>query len=419
LKPKRGDHIVLPVCGCGRSLRARVLLLVCCGGVYATIFILMGGLRFPIEKDELHFWSTSLSFSHRIVPTLEQLRGYSELNTPLPFLLFGWAEYAFHGGIQVGRSINFLLSFAIAGIVCFGSNTASKRSVGSLLGLLLFPYFLGVSTHLYTDVIAAFFVLLGVVFYKKGKHALSTLCFALAVSSRQYMVAFPAAIFVHEVSNQAKTEPSLRMAWIAPLLASLSLLVWFWILGGMATKAALQAQVVSTSREIGRVFPEHGLYFLSCVGLYFVLPELLMFPDARRWKAGLERRSLLAALFVLAVLTLLFPPLGNVDYAIATMGYFDKALRVVLPDALRVLAFFAFAALATVRFSRPGLASLIVLANGLLMLKAHIAWDKYALPTLAVLWYLKSIGALDDLSVREEEGRGACYESDASRHAST
>ncbi|MEK6610438.1 MAG: hypothetical protein AABZ35_05925, partial [Gemmatimonadota bacterium] len=225
LKPKRGDHSVLPVCGCGRSLRARVLLLVCCGGVYATIFILTGGLRFPIEKDELHFWSTSLSFSLRIVPTLEQLRGYRELNTPLPFLLFGWAEYAFHGGIQVGRSINFLLSFAIAGIVCFGSNKTSKRSVGSLLGLLLFPYFLGVSTHLYTDVIAVFFVLLGVVFYKKGKHALSALCFALAVSSRQYMVAFPAAIFVHEVSNQAKTEPSLRMAWIAPLLASLSLLV--------------------------------------------------------------------------------------------------------------------------------------------------------------------------------------------------
>jgi hypothetical protein len=32
----------------------------------------------------------------------------------------------------------------------------------------------------------------------------------------------------------------------------------------------------------------------------------------------------------------------------------------------------------------------VVYANAALMLLAHVAWDKYALPAIAVLWLLKS-----------------------------
>ena len=134
--------------------------------------------------------------------------------------------------------------------------------------------------------------------------------------------------------------------------------------------------------------PSYALYFLSCVGAYYVLPEWLLLR-----RAGLVRASWQPTLALLAAVALafaLFPPLANIDYAIPTMGYLDKAARLVLGDVPRMAFFAVLAGLAVLRFARRdgGLASLLVLTNAAVMLKAQVGWDKYVLLLLPALWWL-------------------------------
>ena len=83
----------------GRSLREkRVLFLLSVALLYAALFVWRDCLQGPPQWDEVSFWQTSLTFSDRLIPTLDQLRNYEELNTPLPFVLFGMLEYLFHQG---------------------------------------------------------------------------------------------------------------------------------------------------------------------------------------------------------------------------------------------------------------------------------------------------------------------------------
>ena len=117
------------------------------------------------------------------------------------------------------------------------------------------------------------------------------------------------------------------------------------------------------------------------------------------------------------MLFLAFPTLGNVDYPIPTMGFLDKAARSVLSDPLRVCVFYFLALVACVRFSRVDLDGVLVYVNALIMLKAHIGWDKYVLPLLVALWYLRARETRDasDISIEGVHPRDGAAELDASR----
>lgn len=354
--------------------------LLAAGFVLAWLFF--DRLGFPVERDELRFWPTSLRFSQSWIPPLELLRDYGELNTPLPFLLWGWLERAFHGGIEVGRYLNLFVSFVTACIVAGVRRDAGWASTFAAAGLLAFPYYLGTATHLYTDVLATFFGVLGVHLHLNRRYAWALLVFALGIATRQYVVAFPAALFLYELSSKEK------IRWMMPALACTTLLGWIAFFGGFGPPGEVAKQAVATASPL-TLHIESALFFLSVIGLYFVIPERLLFslPAARRgwWHLG-------SAIVVVAGFAL-FPPLGN-QVITETMGYTDKAVRLVLPDFARMLLYCALALLAAWRFLREPLPLLFLAMHVLMMLKAHVAWEKYALPLLAVLWYLRAHGYL-------------------------
>ena len=91
------------------------------------------------------------------------------------------------------------------------------------------------------------------------------------------------------------------------------------------------------------------------------------------------------------VLFLFFPPYQNVDYNIPTMGYMDKLFRLFGGDFIRMTLFYILALMACLRFLAINLESLFVLSNVLVMIKSHIAWDKYLLPLIVILWFLNAI----------------------------
>ena len=356
--------------------------------VYVVSFFFSQRLTFPLIWDEQHYWKTSLLFSQSLIP---DLRNYGELSTPLPFIMFGALEYFFKWGIFSGRLLNLVLSFVMTCLICLPARKTVKHSLLIGCAVLSCPYYLWLSSHLYTDIIASFFVLLGFWFYIRSQNILSGLSFVLAIASRQYMLAFPLAIAAFELFSARRTGPQVRIRWLAQLVASLSIVGWFLLFKGLIPQMALRnpnlPDVPTVQLNWWSLQPNNGLYFLTCVGLYFVIPELILFRRKTVLKDLLTRKSGFLILG-LALLFVLFPP------PLEAHGLLTKMLRLLPNDLFKIASVYFLALLACVRFSRINLAFWALLMNCGLMMKAH-QWDKYVLPLLVTFWYLKSVGALD------------------------
>lgn len=78
----------------------------------------LGILRVPCcTFDEFYFWPSSLFFSEKPLPSIDDLSSYNELNTPLAFIIYGQLEYWFGQGIVAGRLLNLALSITMALII--------------------------------------------------------------------------------------------------------------------------------------------------------------------------------------------------------------------------------------------------------------------------------------------------------------
>ncbi|MEM9908887.1 MAG: hypothetical protein AAF921_28160 [Cyanobacteria bacterium P01_D01_bin.44] len=360
--------------------------------IYLALFISLGGLQGDPWWDEEFFWKTSLTFSERLFPTFDQLRNYEELNTPLPFIIYGLLEYLFHGGIFVGRLLNFGLSFAIALWIGWPQRQHRVRSLLSVVGLLLFPYYLWLSGLLYTDLIASFFGLLGIHFYRKQRHLISGLAFILAIASRQYMLAFPLGVVAFELVSAYRNKTRLQWQILAPVTAAASILGWFILFQGFAPAASYASRLApDVQRTLWAITPGGGLYFLSLVGLYFVIPEFVLFWRGFCLKSLLQHREryreYLAIAAGLLILFVVFPP------SLEASGNLIKVAGLLPTYALKIALFYSLALLACLRFARPGLVFWILGFHCLIMMKAY-QWDRYALPLLIVFWYLKSVNQL-------------------------
>ncbi|WP_166481940.1 hypothetical protein [Scytonema sp. UIC 10036] len=324
---------------------------------------------------------------------MDTLKSYKELNTPLPFIVFGVLEHLFNGGIFAGRLVNFVFSFAIALLIGFSSKNPTRNSVLAVCGLMLFPYYLWLGTVIYTDIFATFFVLLGVWFYTRSQHIISCLAFILAIASRQYMLVFPVAIASHELISFLKNGFRMSRRWIAPLIAASSIFIWIWLFNGLAPSTAISQQTTPDVQKSISAFSLHSsLYFLACMGIYFVIPEWMLFSRNLNKQNFFNRRNIYIAL-VLLVLFVFFPPLEAHGILIKLEGFLPN-------DFLRVVIFYCFAALTCMRFSRINLAFWLVFIHCGLMLKAY-PWDKYTLPLVVVFWYLKSVDALAKKDIKE------------------
>ena len=221
---------------------------------------------------------------------------------------------------------------------------------------------------------------------------MSCLFFVLAISSRQYMLAFPLGILIFEALNLVRAQNANLMKPIAirslyPFIACLSIMGWILFWRNYGPGLEVTKQNISTI-PFFKLFPEHSLYFLSCLGFYFVIPELILLKRYTFIMTWFNRKTILVSISV-AILFLFFPPYQNVNYGIPTMGYMDKLFRMFGGDFFRMMLFYILALMACLRFLAINLESLLVLSNALMMLKSHIAWDKYLLPLIVILWFLK------------------------------
>jgi hypothetical protein len=360
--------------------------------IYTALVVWHNFLNGAQLGDEAHFWKTSLTFSDRLIPTIDDLRNYRELNTPLPFIMFGALEYLFHQGILAGRLLNLILSLSIVFIIGWPSRDKGARAILCAFGLFICPSFLRCGVLLYTDTIACFWVLIGFVSYVRNRHLLSSIAFILAIASRQYMLAFPAAIATYEFIVLLRNSKNLRefnlanqWRWIAPAIAALSIFGWIYLFQGLAPETATENALHEVQQNTWTLQPGTVFNFFAFVGLYLVVPEFILFsPLTKLNTLKQHQRKIILIAASLSLLFLIFPPL------LIGGGKLMQVVYLLPHDILKLSLLYSLSLLTCLRFSHPNLICLMVLFNSLIMVKGY-PWEKYIMPLAVVFWYLKSL----------------------------
>ena len=364
--------------------------------VYAVTFVVADELRFEPVKDEIHFHETARTFAAPF--SLAELRSYPEVVTPLALVTWGLLERVTSSGLWAGRFLDLVLSFGLVALIGLGWPALWPRGALAAVGLLVFPYTLALSVHLYTDVMAAALAGLGTYAVLRRKPLLAFAAFSAAISTRQYLVQIPAALAA------AEAIACLRGEWKRwPLLAACAgsastLFGWVLFFGGLAPQAGLDVwlpRYPDPMMHPAAFLLSFALYALTGVGVYFVAVEAILFRKVPARELLLAPRTLLVAA-ALALLFALDPPLLS---ATNPGGLFGRASRWLLPspafDTLRLALYYVFALIAALRFSRRLDAAFWVVAAGVVLAtKQQLPWEKYLLPTLSTLWLLRAAGEL-------------------------
>ena len=354
----------------------------------------MGGLDFPLYMDEVDYWDQTLDFLALWPPTIGDLRSYGEPMTPLSFIYWSLVELGFGGGVPGLRISCIVISLATLLLIGGKVHTPGRRALLCALGLLAYPYWVPLSMVIYTDVPAVFLSVLGLWLYARGRGTWSAIAFVLSISTRQYMVTIPAALVAAELASFVLQRRDWHPKRVVPMaVATGSLLAWLLFFGGLGPEPGLD--VYPTHIEaLSDITPAYGLYFLSCVGIYFVVPEFLLFRRWREpWPFPATRRHLTIGAILLAAFVAFPPPSDTI------MGTLNRAALTILPagqtgGVARIALFAGLAWLTCVRFRHLDLIFWLLLGRALLMTVAWEGWEKYHLVVFASLWYLRSISDL-------------------------
>jgi len=371
--------------------------------LFIVIFFLKQNFSGELYQDEHHYLPTAAFFSKEPIPSLNLLKSYNELNTPVPFILGGWVVNVFGENIQGLRLLTYAVSFILLMTFVWSSPDDSKRFFICLAGLMVFPNYYLCSVYYYTDIFAMLGVLAGMVAYLKNAHGWAMLFFILAVSSRQYMLAFPAAIVAYEFLELLKKGFNIptvvsgllkNLTWLPYAVAVLSIVPWVLLWKGPAPAAVMADQYYDSDKLIQYNFG-YVIYSSACLAVYYVIPEVLLTGKLRYFIDYPKKhpRFFVTFLILIAGLITLFPAKQayNPYFTWPYLGYVDQFLMTIgIAGFVKQIVFGLLMLITCMRFISPefNLAGCVVVINILLLGKAQLSWDKYSLPMIMVLWFL-------------------------------
>ena len=371
--------------------------------VFVIIFFAKKNFSGELYQDEYHYLPTAIFFSHEPIPSLDLLKSYDELNTPLPFIFGGWVVNFFGPDIANLRLLTFCTSFLLLMIFVWFSPDRSKRFFLCLGGLLLFPNYYLCSVFYYTDIYALIFVLAGIVAYIKRIHWLSAIFFIAAINCRQYMLAFPAAVVAFELLEMLKKSVNVKhflakvfsdLTWLYYVVAILSLAPWILLWNGPAPAKTMAYQHYDSHQLISYNFG-FVMYSSVCLAVYYVIPEIIITRKIRYfWDYLRNNPVLFITLLAIVILLVVFFPAKQAHNPYFTwpyLGYIDQLFTIIgITGFVKQMCFGILMLITLMRFISPvfNLASFIVVINIVLLGKAQLSWDKYSLPTIMALWFL-------------------------------
>ncbi len=341
-------------------------------------------LDFPKHGDEEHFIETCKYFSLNPAPSLDVLRNYYELSTPLYFYVGGLFFGIFGEKINYLRGLNLSVAiwtiYILFGILDFYVGTNHRSwSFLSIALFIIFPYFSYLAVHCYPDLLCLFFIVLALQAWVRGQYLRVGLYQGFAILTRQFALFFPVTVIIYYALIDWKKfkEPRRIFGILIPIMMFLPLIM---IWGGHLSPDNFH-------REINHVIPminfEFPVYLISSMAFY-LFPMALLF-----YQKLISKRVVLLSLTGI-IFFLLFPPHPNlylklIGSDINTLGLFHKFMILVFGkwENIGMLIFytFGFGFLVILFQSGQEVLFLKIAIVVFLIMNAfsHLTWDKYLL----------------------------------------
>ena len=380
-----------------RSLTAFVIFLI----LLQSVVISVAGLKRPHWGDEEHFVRTIRLFGEEI--SLNTLKHYNEMSTPLPFLAYALWGRIFGFETHVLRILSViiaLLTYLLFHRFLFLLFQEPKIPFLTAVFLAVHPYMVGFSIFVFTDMLPILLLIVACIAVVKRNAIGFGLAAAGMLLCRQHFIFLPMAAgsfyLLSFLGNGKETHPkgwATRRMLPASILSLVPLGLLFLIWQGFSP---------DNERKVS--YLGDGFYFHpSYLTLYVCLLFVYLIPIvAVRWRWIYGNGRILVGSFIISWLYWLFP-VGPSKYAIAidvlTVGLFHRLLQWIWPGGffeqavfyaafllgLPILFFLVKDCYQRVKRRDFGLLLLLdmsILAFLIILPFSYMCWEKYFLPVV-------------------------------------
>lgn len=371
----------------------------------------------PGWGDEVRLHATVIEFSENF--SLDYLRTYNQLSTPLPFIIYsGWGKIfgleLFHLRILsiIIALTTFMLFFKIL------EHFVKDRKLlffGSIF-LAIHPYNVGLSIFVFTDMIAVLFLLLGFLGVIRKSLWLTAIGLAASILCRQYLVFILPPVFIFLLLKWLKDKDKRELMTLAGTILSITpfaALVIFW--GG-----------ISPDNQWREFYSTEKLYFHpEILFLYIMLLAVYLLPYLILTFRRLIKSKLILFLSILISPLYFLSPIEPSKYSVAinvhTVGLFHKALKFLTDnDTIIQTIFFIFFWAGLLVLSNligegykliknkdyPAKLNLIMITVSFMIIMplSYLGWEKYFMPLLPFLIILFSLLISENQLKSEKSG---------------
>lgn len=367
---------------------------------FITVYILLlakFGINHPCWHDECHFVETVRLFMAH--PSLETLKYYDEMSTPLPFILYAAWGTVFGDSLACLRVLSLIIAFlTYVGFFYLFLVTLSKPRTALLLTIFIAmnPYMMGTSIFVYTDMLTMLFLAIFCLAIRNRSPVWSLVAAAGGLLSRQYFIFMVIAAIGYSIWRLYLQNDRRDVRMIAAMIASLIPLAALFILWkGFCPVTAWRMVYLKE----GTTFHPNSVVVYTIQLFIYMLPLVCYF-----WRnLYLNRRRLLTAA-ALCWIYWVFPVAVSAPGIAAgkfTVGYFHRLLRIWPGVKLEHAVFFACFTLALpvalsiigdtwqrLRSRETGFMvflNLSFVAFFLIMPFSYLHWEKYFMPLLPIV----------------------------------
>ncbi len=298
--------------------------------IYLFIYISalsIWGIQQPAWGDEEHFFETVKLFGSNF--TLDTLRTYKEMSTPLPFILYALWGKLFSYELPMLRVFSLIVAAITYIILYVTSLEIVKCRWHALLFVIFFsliPYNIGASLFIFTEMLTFLFVILFIYGAMKRVYWLIAVAGAGMLLSRQYTVYMILALIVHELIYTIKNKKFDFYKFVSLGVACMPLAGLIILWNGLCPDSNLRS-----------IYLTDGLsYHPVGATLYIAQVAIYLFPFILVRAKEIFRSSLTFSAIPFGVLWYWFFPVGVSPVVLAgkqytTNGYFHRTLNVLFP----------------------------------------------------------------------------------------
>ncbi len=299
--------------------------------------VIVADLKRPFWGDEAHFVETIRQFGDEI--SMESLKHYNEMSTPLPFIAYAIWGRTFGFDIHILRSLSVLL--AIVTYLLFYHLLMSifarpRTALWATLFLVLHPYMIGLSIFVFTDMMTILFLLMFLISLRRQAPVLLAIFSSAGLLSRQYFAFLPAAAALFCLSGYIQKRDVQKLEMLASIALSFLPMLFLMVLwGGPAPDNEMRDLYLGG----GLRFSPSYLALYLCQFVLYLLPIVII-----KWRHYF--RDMRLNIISLALASLFYwwfpvkPSLSAVSAGVDTVGLFHRFIRRAIGSEYEWIPFF-------------------------------------------------------------------------------